>query len=69
LSLAVQAPPVYGGRIFETQYTDPDALAGSWQEDKAFDSAIADFERVDDDCGKNGSPDSKPGRARGDRAE
>jgi len=34
------------------EYTDLDALAGTWQEDKAFDRAIADFERVDEDAWK-----------------
>ena len=29
------------------EHTDLDALVGSWQEDKAFDRAIADFERVE----------------------
>ena len=29
------------------EHTDLDALIGSWQEDKGFDSAIADFERVE----------------------
>ncbi|MGH7957188.1 MAG: hypothetical protein ACREH8_09265 [Opitutaceae bacterium] len=29
------------------EHTDLDALSGSWQEDPAFDRAIADFERVD----------------------
>jgi hypothetical protein len=28
-------------------HTDLDALVGTWREDKAFDRAIADFERVD----------------------
>ncbi len=28
------------------EHTDLDALIGSWQEDKAFDQAIADFEKV-----------------------
>lgn len=30
------------------QHTDLDALIGSWREDKAFDRAVADFERVDE---------------------
>jgi hypothetical protein len=34
------------------EYTDLDALAGSWQEDKAFDRAVRDFERVDQDAWK-----------------
>ena len=34
------------------EHTDLDALAGSWQEDKAFDRAIADFERVDAEAWK-----------------
>lgn len=29
------------------EHTDLDTLIGSWQEDPAFDRAIADFERVD----------------------
>lgn len=35
-----------------TEHTDLDALIGSWQEDPAFDRAIADFERVDDEAWK-----------------
>ena len=31
------------------EHTDLDHLIGSWQEDPAFDLAIADFERVDED--------------------
>jgi len=34
------------------EHTDLDGLIGSWKEDKAFDLAIADFERVDDAMGK-----------------
>ncbi|MFT4589681.1 MAG: hypothetical protein ACI9VS_002456 [Candidatus Binatia bacterium] len=34
------------------EHTDLDALVGSWQEDKAFDRAVADFERVDEDAWK-----------------
>ena len=34
------------------EHTDLDALVGSWQEDKAFDRAIADFERVDEEAWK-----------------
>lgn len=34
------------------EHTDLDALIGSWQEDKAFDRAIADFERVDEEAWK-----------------
>ena len=34
------------------EHTDLDALAGSWQEDPAFDRAIADFERVDEEAWK-----------------
>lgn len=34
------------------EHTDLDALVGSWQEDKAFDQAVADFERVDEDAWK-----------------
>lgn len=30
------------------EHADLDSLIGSWQEDKAFDRAIADFERVDE---------------------
>lgn len=32
------------------EHTDLDPLIGSWQEDPAFDLAIADFERVDEDA-------------------
>ena len=32
------------------EHTDLDHLIGTWQEDPAFDRAIADFERVDDDA-------------------
>lgn len=35
-----------------TEYTDLDHLVGTWQEDPAFDHAIADFERVDGDAWK-----------------
>ena len=35
-----------------TEYTDLDHLVGTWQEDSAFDHAIADFERVDGDAWK-----------------
>ncbi len=34
------------------EHTDLDALVGSWQEDRAFDRAIADFERVDEEAWK-----------------
>jgi hypothetical protein len=34
------------------EHTDLDALIGSWQEDKAFDRAMADFELVDEDVSK-----------------
>lgn len=34
------------------QHTDLDSLAGTWQEDKAFDRAVADFERVDEESWK-----------------
>lgn len=34
------------------EHTDLDALIGSWQEDKAFDRAIAAFERVDEEAWK-----------------
>jgi plasmid stability protein len=34
------------------EHTDLDALIGSWQEDPAFDRAVADFERVDEDAWK-----------------
>jgi hypothetical protein len=30
------------------KHTDLDSLIGSWQEDPAFDQAIADFEKVDE---------------------
>jgi plasmid stability protein len=31
------------------QYTDLDALIGSWQEDSGFDDAVATFERIDEE--------------------
>ena len=34
------------------EYTDLDALIGSWQEDPDFDEAVADFGRVDEDAWK-----------------
>jgi hypothetical protein len=34
------------------EHTDLDALIGSWQEDPAFDRAIAGFERVDEEAWK-----------------
>ena len=34
------------------EHTDLDPLIGSWQNDKAFDRAIAEFERVDEDAWK-----------------
>ncbi|HUF64174.1 MAG TPA: hypothetical protein VMN36_19010 [Verrucomicrobiales bacterium] len=34
------------------EHTDLDALIGSWQEDPAFDRAISDFERVDEEAWK-----------------
>jgi hypothetical protein len=42
--LEIDAQPV--------KHTDLDALIGSWQEDPAFDRAIADFERVDEETWK-----------------
>ena len=33
-------------------YADLDHLVGTWQEDPAFDQAVADFERVDRDAWK-----------------
>ncbi len=35
-----------------TIHTDLDALIGSWQQDPAFDRAIADFEQVDPEAWK-----------------
>ena len=35
-----------------TAHSDLDHLIGTWQEDPAFDLAIADFERVDQDAWK-----------------
>lgn len=32
------------------EHSDLDSLVGSWQHDKAFDRAIADFERVDEEA-------------------
>lgn len=40
--LELEAQPV--------QHTDLDDLIGTWQEDPAFDRAVADFERVDEDA-------------------
>jgi hypothetical protein len=34
------------------EHTDLDGLIGSWQDDRAFDRAIADFERVDEEAWK-----------------
>lgn len=34
------------------EHTDLDDLIGTWQEDEAFDQAMADFERVDEDAWK-----------------
>jgi hypothetical protein len=34
------------------EHADLDALIGSWQEDPAFDQAVADFGRVDQDAWK-----------------
>ena len=34
------------------EHTDLDALIGSWQQDPAFDRAIADFGRVDEEAWK-----------------
>lgn len=34
------------------EYTDLDALIGSWQKDPAFDRAIADLQKVDDEAWK-----------------
>jgi len=34
------------------EHTELDALVGSWQEDKAFERAVADFERVDEEAWK-----------------
>lgn len=34
------------------EHTDLDHLIGTWQEDPAFDLAVADFERVDEDAWK-----------------
>ena len=34
------------------EHHDLDALIGSWQEDPAFDRAIADFKRVDEEVWK-----------------
>ena len=35
-----------------TEYADLDHLIGTWQEDPAFDRAVADFDRVDGDAWK-----------------
>jgi hypothetical protein len=34
------------------QHTDLDGLIGTWQEDPAFDQAVAEFERIDADAWK-----------------
>jgi len=34
------------------QHTDLDGLIGTWQEDPAFDRAVAEFERIDGDAWK-----------------
>jgi hypothetical protein len=34
------------------EHDDLDDLIGSWQEDKAFDRAVADFDRVDEEIWK-----------------
>ncbi len=34
------------------QHTDLDGLIGTWQEDPAFDRAVAEFERIDTDAWK-----------------
>lgn len=39
--LAVDSKPM--------EHTDLDGLIGSWHEDRAFDSAVADFERVEEE--------------------
>ena len=35
-----------------TRHTDLDHLVGTWQEDPGFDSAVAEFERIDDESWK-----------------
>ena len=35
-----------------TPHTDLDHLVGTWQEDPGFDSAVAEFERIDDESWK-----------------
>ncbi len=35
----------------EERFSDLDDLAGTWQEDPAFDRAIAEMDRVDESCG------------------
>jgi len=35
-----------------TVFTDLDSLIGSWQEDPAFDRAMVDFERIDEESWK-----------------
>ena len=44
----VFAPLAIGLQSGPTEYTDLDFLVGSWEEDPAFDAAIADFERLDE---------------------
>ena len=36
--------------VGSVQHTDLDHLIGTWQEDPAFDLAVADFERIDHDA-------------------
>ena len=39
-------------KVQNTEHTDLDSLIGSWQEDSAFDQAVADFEKVDEQAWK-----------------
>ena len=38
--------------VVPAHHTDLDHLIGTWQEDPAFDQAVAEFERIDDDVWK-----------------
>lgn len=41
-----------GLEVEPVEYRDLDPLIGTWQEDPAFDNAVADFERINDDAGR-----------------
>ena len=41
-----------GLEVEPVEYRDLDPLIGTWQEDPAFDNAVADFERINDTAGR-----------------